>query len=110
MIVTPQFSEEMQQLNQKMQSLKQYIPNPESFDRGPKGNVAQEVEKVNTAIHTITSNYLKKETHPQIIANALFMHWLRLSVFFGVSEKDWQNMDYYSKEIIEEVREYLAAI
>ena len=43
----------------------------------------------------------------EAITNALFSHWLRFSVFFGVSESEWQKMDYYLVEILKAVRGYL---
>lgn len=106
----PKLTPEIQVLNQKMQQLKKFIPDPESLDKVPQENIEEETAKVNTAIHTIISDYLKQGIHPEIVANALFGHWLRLSVFFGVSESDWQKMDYFFKEIIEETRRYLSKI
>jgi len=106
----PELTPEIQVLNQKMQQLKKFMPDPESLDKVPQKNIEEETAKVNTVIHTITSDYLKQGIHLEIVANALFSHWLRLSVFFGVSESDWQKMDYYFKEIIEETRRYLSKI
>ncbi|MCP5463307.1 MAG: hypothetical protein H7A34_09125 [bacterium] len=66
--------------------------------------------RVNTAIHVLTSDYLKQGYHPEAIANVLFSGWLRLSVFYGVSEKEWQKMDYYLVEILTAVRDYIPTI
>ncbi|HHM2299061.1 TPA: hypothetical protein ACRIDK_001995 [Legionella anisa] len=104
----PELSSEIQVLNQKMQQLKKYMPNPESLDRVPQEKVENEAANVNTTIHTVTSEYLKQDFHPEAVANALFSHWLRLSVFFGVPESHWQKMDYYFKEIMGETRRYLS--
>jgi uncharacterized circularly permuted ATP-grasp superfamily protein len=35
---------------------------------------------------------------------------MRFSVFGGVSEQEWQKMDYYIKEIAEALRSYLREI
>ena len=106
----PELNPEIQILNQKMQQLKKYMPDPESLDRVPQEKVKQEAAHVNTTIHTITSEYLKQDFHPEAVANALFSHWLRMSVFFGVAESHWQKMDYYFKEIMGETRQYLSRI
>ncbi|MCW8400525.1 hypothetical protein OQJ26_17235 [Legionella sp. PATHC038] len=104
----PELSPEIQVLNQKMQQLKKYMPNPESLDTVPQEQVENEAAHVNTTIHTATSEYLKRDFHHEAVANALFSHWLRLSVFFGVPESYWQKMDYYFKEIMEATRQYLS--
>jgi hypothetical protein len=104
----PELNPEIHLLNQKMQQLKKYMPDPKSLDRFPQERVENEAANVNTTIHTLTSEYLKQDFHPEAIANALFSHWLRLSVFFGVSESHWQKMDYYFKEIMGETRHYLS--
>ena len=104
----PELNPEIRILNQKMQQLKKYMPNPESLDRVPQEKVENEAANVNTTIHTVTSEYLKQDFHPEAVANALFSHWLRLSVFFGVPESHWQKMDYYFKEIMGETRRYLS--
>ncbi len=104
----PELNPEIRALNQKMQQLKKYLPDPESLDRVATEKVQEETNKVNTMIHTMTSDYLKKKIHPEAVANALFSHWLRLSVFFGVAEKDWQKMDYYFPKIMEAIRHYLS--
>lgn len=83
---------------------------PEDLDRVPQDLVEHQSAKVNTAIHTLTSDYLKQNYHPEIIANVLFSGWLRLSVFYGVSEKEWQKMDHYLVEILTAVRSYIKTI
>ena len=105
----PELSPEIQVLNQKMQQLKKYMPNPESLDTVPQEQVENQAANVNTTIHAVTSEYLKQDFHPEAVANALFSHWLRLSVFFGVPESYWQKMDYYFKEIMEATRHYLSS-
>ncbi|WP_165482355.1 hypothetical protein, partial [Fluoribacter gormanii] len=104
----PELSPEVQVLNEKMQQLKKYMPNPESLDTVPQELVKNQAENVNTTIHDVTSEYLKQDFHPEAVANALFGHWLRLSVFFGIPESYWQKMDYYFKEIMEATRHYLS--
>lgn len=106
----PEFSPEIMALNSKMQEARKYMPNPESLDTVPREQVVKHVEKVNTAIHSIISSYLKQDFHPQTVANALFIHWLRMSVFFGVSERGWQKMDFYNREIMDAARQYLADV
>ena len=91
-----------------MQQLKRdHLPNPEHFDQEMPDNLHEQTAHVNLTIHTLTSDYLKQKYPLEAIAIVLFSQWLHLSVFFGVSEQDWQKMDYYFKEIIEETREYL---
>ncbi|HDV5786132.1 TPA: hypothetical protein RJD83_003119 [Legionella pneumophila] len=104
----PELSPEIQVLNQKMQQLKKYMPNPKTLDTVPQEQVENEAANINTTIHRVTSEYLKQNFHPEAVANALFSHWLRLSVFFGVPESYWQKMDYYFKEIMGETRQYLS--
>lgn len=106
----PEFSADLKMLNSKMQSLKSNLPSPEDLDRVPQDLVEHQSAKVNTAIHTLTSDYLKQNYHPEIIANVLFSGWLRLSVFYGVSEKEWQKMDHYLVEILTAVRSYIKTI
>jgi len=103
----PDLSPALKELNSKMQLLKSNLPDPESLDEVSKDIVSHHSNKVNTAIHTLTSDYLNQDIHPEVIANVLFSQWLRLSVFFGVSEKKWQKMDYYFTDIITTARDYL---
>lgn len=106
----PEFSSDLQMLNNKMQSLKSNLPNPEDLDNVQEDQVECQTTRVNTAIHTLTSDYLKQDYHPEIIANVLFSQWLRLSVFYGVSEKEWQKMDHYLVEILAAIRNYIPTI
>ena len=62
------------------------------------------------SITPISDTYLTQDYHPEIVANVLFNQWLRLSVFYGVSEKEWQKMDYYFVKILAAVRSYLPTI
>lgn len=106
----PKLSSELKLLNAKMQALKANLPDPASLDEVDQATVAHQSNKVNTAIHTLTSDYLKQDYHPEVIANVLFSQWMRLSVFYGVSETDWQKMDYYLVEILAAVRDYIPTI
>ena len=106
----PEFSSNLKMLNSKMESLKSILPSPEDFDNVQEDQVQYQSTRVNTAIHTLTSDYLKQDYHPEIVANVLFSQWLRLSVFYGVSEKEWQKMDYYFVEILAAVRGYMPTI
>lgn len=106
----PEFTAEINALNEKMQALKQYIPDPKSLDNVSQSQVTQQTAQINVAIHTATSEYLKQNIHPEAVANALFCNWLRLSVFFGISEKEWQKMDYYLTEILKAIKHYLSVI
>ena len=106
----PELTSELKALNAKMQLLKSYLPHPSSYDEVPQDKVAHQSTRVDKAIHTLTSDYLKQGYHLEVIANVLFSHWLRLSVLFGVSENVWQKMDYYFVEILTAVRNYLPTI
>lgn len=106
----PSFSSDIKSLNDKMQQLKSFLPSPEQLDTVDTANIQKNTEVVNYAIHTVSSNYLEKNYHPELVANALFSIWLRMSVFFGVSEKEWQKMDYYIVEILHEVKQYFAEL
>ena len=103
----PKLSSELKLLNAKMQALKTNLPDPASLDEVDQATVAYQSKKVNTAIHTLTSNYLKQNYHVEVVANVLFSQWMHLSVFYGVSESDWQKMDYYLVEILAAVRNYI---
>ena len=105
----PELSEEIRALNDSMQQLKKHLTHPEKLDNLPQEIALVQTEAVNTAIHTITCDFLKKNMRIESITNALFSHWLRFSVFFGVSESEWQKMDYYLVEILKAVRCYLAS-
>ncbi len=106
----PELTPELKALNAKMQQIKSYLPDPASFDEISQADVTSQTTRVNTAIHTLTSDYMRQDFHPEIIANVLFNQWLRLSVFYGVSESDWQKMDHYFVEILTAVREYLPTV
>lgn len=94
-------------LNEKMQQLRQYIPSPEKLEQA---EIVAQTARVNGAIHAITSEYLQQNIHPEAVANALFCHLLRLSVFFGLSEQDWQKMDYYIIDVLKVVKQYVSGI
>ncbi len=106
----PTFSPSLKKLNKKMQLIKSYLPHPASNDQVDPKLVPSQTTRVNTAIHTLTSKYLQDGYHPEIIANVLFNEWLRLSVFYGISENEWQKMDHYFVEILTAVRGYLPKI
>ena len=93
-----------------MQLVKSFLPGPELLDNVSQENVKQHTEQVNEAIHSLTCDYIKQDIHIEAITNSLFSHWLRLCVFFGVSESEWQKMDYYLPETLKAVRQYLRAI
>ena len=105
----PELSKEIRALNNSMQQLKKHLTHPERLDNVSKEIALKQTEAVNTAIHTVTCDFLKKDMRIEAITNALFSHWLRFSVFFGVSESEWQKMDYYLVEILKAVRGYLAS-
>jgi len=80
-----------------MEQLKSVYPDPTDYDKVPEDNIEDYTNKVNTVIHTITSNYMKQNYHPEIMANLLFNNWLRTYLLCaGAPESDWQKMDYYS--------------
>lgn len=107
LLPTPELSPEIRALNKKMQLLKSYLPRPEILDNVSQENVKRHTEQVNQAIHSLICDYIKQDIHIEAITNSLFSHWLRLSVFFGASESEWQKMDYYLPEILIAVRKYL---
>ena len=106
----PELTPEIKALNEKMQLLKSYLPNPEVLDKEVPENIEQQTTHINTAIHSVTSKFIKQDIHLEAITIVLFSHWMRLSVFFGVSESDWQKMDYYFPDILKAVRNYLFSI
>jgi hypothetical protein len=73
-------------------------------------NIKQQTTQVNTAIHAVTCEFIKQNISLEAITIALFRHWMRFSVFFGISESDWQKMDYYFSNILKAVRNYLLSI
>lgn len=83
----PTLSAELQLLNAKMQALKSNLPDLAPLDEGDQNSVAHQRNTVNTAIHTLTSDYLKQDYHVEVIANVLFSQWLRLSVFLWCFRK-----------------------
>ena len=93
-----------------MQLLKCYLPHPEILDHVSQDNVRQHTAEVNGTIHSLTCDYITQGISIEAITNSLFSHWLRLSVFFGISENEWQKMDYYLPNILKVVRQYLTAI
>lgn len=106
----PKHTAELKVLNEKIETLKQYIYDPNNLEQMPEPEKIQEqTEKANKAIHTASSKYLEQDDMDmEAVANALFCHWLRLSVFFGVTEQEWQKMDYYTKEILDAVARYVS--
>ncbi len=107
---TPELTPEIKALNEKMQLLKANLPHPEILDNVSHDKAVQQTALINTAIHTITCEYLQQDMRIDAITNVLFSQWLRFSVFFGVSESDWQKMDFYLPDILKAVRGYLSNI
>lgn len=93
-----------------VRNLKEYLSDHNNLDHISEKQIEYQNTKVNTAIHTLVSNYLKKDYHPEIIANILFYQWISLSVFYGVSEQEWKKMGYYFLEILNAVRNYIPTI
>jgi hypothetical protein len=106
----PEFSSNVKMLNSKLESLKPSLPNPKDLDNVPEDRVQYQSTRVTAAIYTLTSDYLNQDYHPVVIANVLFSKWLRLSVLYGVSEQEWQKMNYYFVEILNAVRNYIPTI
>ncbi len=109
-LVKPKFSPNLTALNEKMQSLKAHLPHPSTLDHVPQDTIVYQSEKVNTAIHSFIGEYLNKNYNIEVITNVLFSQWMRLSVFYGISESEWQKMDYYFEKIITTVRSYLSTL
>lgn len=91
-----------------MQLLKSYLPHPEILDKVVPEDIEQQTMHINTAIHSVTSEFIKQNMHLEAITISLFSHWMRFSVFFGVSESAWQKMDFYFADILKVVRNYLS--
>jgi len=106
----PELSKEILALNDSMQQLKKHLTHPEELDKVPQEVAIEQTNTVNTTIHNTTCDLLKNDIHIEAVSNALFSHWLRFSVFFGVTESEWQKMDYYLVEILKEVRSYITKI
>jgi hypothetical protein len=104
---TPKLTSEIKALNEKMQRLKSYLPDPKVLDKEVPENIEQQTAHINKMIHSVTSEFIKQDIHLEAITIVLFSHWMRFSVFFGVSESDWQKMDYYLPSILKAVRNYL---
>ena len=107
---SPKLTPEIRVLNEKMQLLKSYLPSPEDLDNEVPEDIEKQSKCINERIHTVTCEFFKKDVNIEAITISLFINWLRLSVFFGVSESDWQKMDYYLSDVLETVRNYLASI
>ena len=106
----PKLTPEIKTLNEKIQQLKSYLPSPEILDKEVPEDIKQQTAHINKAIHSVTSEFIKQDIHLEAITIALFRHWMKLSIFFGISESDWQKMDYYFLDILKAVRNYLSSI
>jgi hypothetical protein len=104
----PKLTPEIKALNEKMQLLKRYLPHPEELDKPPE-NLEQQTVHINTTLHSLI-NFIHQNIHLEAMSIVLFSHWMRLSVFFGVSESAWQKMDYYLPDILKAVRNNLFTI
>lgn len=100
---------EISALNEKMQTLKSYLPDPQTLDKLVPKNIKEQAIHINTSIHGLINECIKQKFYLEAITVVLFSHWMRLSVFFGVSEQEWQKMDYYLPDILEAVRSYLSS-
>ena len=103
----PDFSENIQTLNFQMGKLRDLLPKPEKIDEVAQHIVEAQSSKVCNSIADFIRDHMKEGYHPEIIANILLSQWIRFSVFYGISEKEWQKMDYYLKEVSEAIRSYL---
>ena len=101
---------ELEALNEKMQILKSYLPHPEILDKLVPKNIEEQTRHINTSINTLINECIKQNFHLEAIMVVLFSQWMRLSVFFGISESEWQKMDYYLPDILKAVRNYLCSI
>lgn len=79
----PKLTPEIKALNEKMQLLKSYMPHPEFLDKVVPENIKQQITHINTAIHSVTSEFIKQDIDIEAITIALFSHWMRLSVFLA---------------------------
>ncbi|MDA0911388.1 MAG: hypothetical protein O2809_07535 [Proteobacteria bacterium] len=106
----PDLSKDIHALSDALQKLKKHIPNPETLDQVNEEKAHLQANTVNEEIHNAIGILLNRRLHPEAISNALFSHWMRFSVFFGVTEQQWQKMDYYFPEIMKKVREYIQSL
>lgn len=103
-------SSEMQKLGESINDLKSYLSD-DTMDHLSPDEITKITVNVNTRIHTITSNLLKLSFHPEIIANVLFGHWLRVSTLQAyIPEEYYQKMEFYFSEIIEAARSQVPGI
>jgi hypothetical protein len=102
----PNLTPENRALNEKMQLLKRYLPRPEDLDKPPE-NIEQQTAYINATSHSVISEFIQQNIHLEAITIVLFSRWMRLAVFFGVSESDWQKMDYYLPNILKAARSHL---
>lgn len=80
---------ELKQLGSKLNLIKSFIP-PESFDwELSHQELVKQTTRVNTCIHTTTSDLLTQSFHPEIVANVLFADWLRLSTIPSYVSEDY---------------------
>ena len=107
---TPDLSNEIHALNDALQKLKKHIPAPETLDHVNEDKAHLQVNTINNEIHSAIGVLLQQKMHQEAISNALFSHWMRLSVFFGITEQQWQKMDYYFPEIMQKVRQYIQSL
>ena len=103
-------SPEMKKLGTGINDLKSHL-SEKNLNNLPPDELIKISTNVNTRIHTVTSNLLMQEFHPEIIANVLFGYWMRVSTLQAyVSEEYYQKMEFYFSEIIEAARKQVPVI
>lgn len=106
----PNFSEDIRLLNHKMQFLKSKLPSATSKDEIDSDTISAQSVRVTTEINELVITYLKQKYHVEALTNVMFNEWMHLSVFYGVSESEWQKMDYYLGDILKAVRAHISSL
>ena len=96
---------DMQALGKNINHLKSYLSDDVFNHPLLPNELVKQTEAINTRIHTVTSNLLRKSFHPEIISNVLFGCWVRLlNLHASIGESYHQKMEFYFTEIIEAAR------
>ena len=101
----PQNSD-LETLGEKINQIKSMIPDEYLDTEIPQTELVEKTTVTNTLIHTVTSKFLTESFHPEIVANVLFLNWVRLSTIrANIPEQVHQKIEYYFDVVIKAVRE-----
>ena len=106
----PELSDNIHQLNEHIEALKVHLPAPDELEKVSEADKLPHTLAIDGAIRDCLGNLAGRNIAIDILAMILFNQWLRLSIFFGVSEKDWQKLDFYFAEILSAARGRLAEL